>query len=65
MNYNIKFKRIKLKLSQQNLANRLGINRCKLSKLENGNFKNLTYPLMIKVAIELETTIQELFFDEE
>ncbi|WP_317312265.1 hypothetical protein [Clostridium thermobutyricum] len=36
-----------------------------LVKLEKGNYKTLKYPLMIKLANALDTTVQELFFSDE
>lgn len=65
MNSIIKIERIKRNIKQEDLSKRLGSSRCKLSALENGNFKNLTYPLMIEIAKVFNCTVQELFFKDE
>lgn len=62
---NIKIARIKKGLTQKQLCEVLKISPNKLVELERGNYKNLTYALMIKIAKALNTTAQELFFSEE
>lgn len=62
---NIKIARTKKKMNQIELCDYIGISRATLSKLENGNLDNLTYPLMIKIAKALDTTVQELFLSNE
>lgn len=62
---NIKIARIKKGLTQKQLCEVLKISPNKLVELERGNYKNLTYALMIKIAKALNTTVQELFFSEQ
>lgn len=61
----IKIARIKLDLTQKELAKKVGISHVTLSKIEKGNYENLTYKTMKKLANALDTTVQELFFSEE
>ncbi|MGV3027069.1 helix-turn-helix transcriptional regulator [Clostridium thermobutyricum] len=65
MNLNIKMTRIKRGIKQEELSKMIGVSRSKLSMLENGNFSNLTYPLMFKISKALGVSVQELFFDKE
>ena len=61
--YTLKFLRMQKNLTQDELCNLVGIGRGKLSKLENGDYSNLTYPLMVKISKVLDKDIKELFFD--
>lgn len=61
---NIKLERIKLDLTQKKLAKKVGISHVTLSKIEKGNYENLTFKTMRKLAEALDTTVQELFFSE-
>ena len=63
MNYNVKFARINKQLTQEELCKLIGISRNKLSAIENGNFKTLSYELMVKLSDVLDVSIQELFFN--
>ncbi|WP_300348119.1 helix-turn-helix transcriptional regulator [Clostridium sp.] len=60
-NLNIKIARIEKGFSQQELAKILGISRNKLSILENGNFENLTYPLIKKFLKVLDIDLNKIF----
>lgn len=62
--YTLKFLRMQRNLTQDELCNLVGIGRGKLSKLENGDYSNLTYPLMIKLSRILDKSVIELFFNE-
>lgn len=62
---NIKLKRISKDLTQKELAKKVGISNVTLSKIEKGNYENITLKTMIKLAKELNTTVQELFFGDE
>lgn len=45
-------------------AEKVGISRQYLTALENGKCTNPSRELMIKIAKELNSTVQELFFEE-
>ncbi|MBO3323471.1 helix-turn-helix transcriptional regulator [Clostridium perfringens] len=61
----IKLARVKLGLTQKELAKKVGISHVTLSKIEKGNYENLTLRTMLKLAAALKTTVQELFFSDE
>ena len=65
MNRSIKIARIKKDISQKELCKSIGIGVNSLVKLEKGDFSNLKYPTMIKLADALGKTPVELFFSEE
>lgn len=65
MNRTLKSARVKKNLNQKELCQTVGIGINTLVKLEKGNYKTLKYPLMIKLANALDTTVQELFFSDE
>lgn len=62
---NLKIRRIKMKKKQKEIAEQVGITQQYLANLENGRSKNPSRDLMIKLAVALDTTVQELFFSEE
>lgn len=62
-NLKLKFKRMELGLTQQELADKVGISRYYLSCLELGKNTNPSNKLMQKLATELGSTVQELFFE--
>lgn len=61
---NIKIKRIENGLTQKQLRELVKISSNKIANIERGNFKNVDYDLMLKLAEVLNTTPQELFFKE-
>lgn len=61
----IKLLRVKLGLTQKELAKKVGISHVTLSKIEKGNYENLTLRTMLKLADALDTTVQDLFFSDE
>lgn len=63
MNINLKVARLKKSLTQKELAKRVGVTNKYLSQLENGISKNPSNKLMVLLANELESTVQELFFE--
>ena len=52
-------------MTQHQLCELVGIGMSTLVKLEKGNFKNLKYPTMLKLAEALNVPVQELFFSED
>ena len=65
MNMNLKLARIKKGLTQRQLGKLVGLSNVTISHIENSNSDNVTKSIMIKIAKELDTTVQALFFDEE
>ena len=58
----LKLKRISRKMKQKELAEKSGICIQYLSDLENGRASNPSKKLMERLAANLESTVQELFF---
>lgn len=61
----LKLKRIEKGIKQYELAEKVGISRYYLSYLERGKSKNPSNMLMLKLAQELDTSVEDLFFDKE
>ena len=63
---NLKFKsaRAALDLSQQDLADRVGVSRQTINAIEKGDY-NPTVNLCIAICKALGKTLDELFWDEE
>ncbi|HBG1613758.1 TPA: helix-turn-helix transcriptional regulator [Clostridioides difficile] len=59
----LKLKRIEKGIKQYELAQKVGISRYYLSSLERSKSKNPSNMLMLKLAQELDTSIEDLFFD--
>lgn len=62
---NIKIARIKVGLTQKELAQIVGISHVTIGKLEKGNYDGISKGNMIKIAAALNSTVQELFFSNE
>ncbi|HAG9930952.1 TPA: helix-turn-helix domain-containing protein [Escherichia coli] len=62
---NIRRMREAAKLSQQELAEKSGISKAQISRLENGTQKNPQIQTVIALATELGTTVEEIIFGEE
>lgn len=65
MGLKIKLRRIELGIKQKDLADKLGISKQYLNRLEAGRNKNPNRQLMIDIAETLKTDVQTLFFSEE
>lgn len=61
---NVKIARIKKGLTQQELCKIVKTSPKKLVEIERGHYEKVTKELMEKIAVALDSTIQELFFDE-
>ncbi|KAA8673392.1 helix-turn-helix transcriptional regulator [Clostridium sp. HV4-5-A1G] len=61
----LKVRRIEKRLTQCELADKIGISRYYLSALERGKAKNPSIAVMKAISKELDTPVQELFFSEE
>lgn len=62
MGLNLKLRRISLGKKQKDIAKNVGITNQYLCKLESGKAKNPSREIMIKLAVELNSTVEELFF---
>lgn len=60
---NIKAYRTIKELTQEDLANRVGVRRETIMRLENAKY-NPSLELAVKISKELDTTIEELFYFE-
>ncbi|BDU86346.1 helix-turn-helix transcriptional regulator [Clostridium perfringens] len=65
MGIRLKLRRIALGKKQKDLAEELNISQQYLANLENGKSNNPNRELMIKIAKLLNSTVQELFFDDD
>ncbi|WP_415967195.1 helix-turn-helix transcriptional regulator [Faecalitalea cylindroides] len=61
MDNKVKEIRIKIGLSQEELANKSNISRYLISKIENGEDVNLTKNTMISISKALEKPVIEVF----
>lgn len=61
----IKLKRIELGIKQKDLAKAVGITSQYMMNIENGKAKNPSIEIMRKIAFELKSSVQELFFEKE
>ena len=59
---NVKLARIRRGLTQEQLRSALKISSNRLINIEKGDYTNLKYPLMLKIANVLGTSPIELFF---
>ncbi|MCG0275630.1 MAG: helix-turn-helix transcriptional regulator [Thermosediminibacteraceae bacterium] len=62
--FKIKYIREKSGITQEKLAEKVGISRIYLNELENGRKKNPSFKLLKKIAKALEVKISDLFEDE-
>lgn len=65
MKYKIKALRVGNGYNQGEFAEKIGISREYMRLIENGKAKNPNIKIMKRIAEVLDTTVQELFFDEE
>lgn len=64
MKNNVKIARIKLSITQQQLAQRVGVTRQTIGLIEKGEY-NPSLQLCISIAKELNKTLDELFWEVE
>lgn len=64
MGYKIKELREKMKMTQEELAEKSGVSRVTISGLENGTDRTTTTKTLQNIARALEVTIDQVFFDE-
>lgn len=61
---NVKIKRIMMNLTQKQLAAIVGTSNVTMGKIEKGNFDNVQFGTLKKIAAALDSTIEELFLSE-
>ena len=61
MDNRVKEIRIEMKLSQEELANKSGLSRYLISKIENGDDVNITKNTMISISNALNKKVTEVF----
>lgn len=64
LNMRLRLARVELGLSQQELAEKVGVTRQTIGLIENGNY-NPTLHLCIRIARTLHRTLDQLFWDAE
>lgn len=64
MGYKIKEKREEVGMTQEELSEKSGISRTTISGLENGTVRATTTKTLVKLAKALNTTVDQIFFDE-
>ena len=64
MGYRIKERREELRMTQEELAEKSGVSRGTISALENDTAKTTTTKTLLKIAASLNTTMDQLFFDD-
>ncbi len=62
---NLKMRRIQLGIKQKDLAEKVGITSQYLMMLEKGKAKNPSLEIMKNLSTELNSTVQELFFEQD
>lgn len=65
MGLKLKMRRVELRRKQKDLAEKVNVSQQYLCGLENGRVTNPSREVMIKIAKELNTSVQELFFSDE
>ena len=63
MGCKIKERREMLRMSQEDLSRKSGVSRQTISSIENATDKNVSIKTLEKIAVALDTTVGELFFD--
>lgn len=61
MDNKVKEIRIEMKLSQEELANKSGLSRYLISKIENGDDVNITKNTMISISSALNKKVTDVF----
>lgn len=64
MEFKIKEKRTEKNLTQEELANKSNVSRNLIARLESGELKSCSTTTLEKLAEALDTTVNNLFFDE-
>lgn len=62
MGYKIKERREELRMSQEELSQKSGVNRTTISALETGKAEQVLTGTLVALANALDTTIDKIFF---
>lgn len=62
---NAKLTRIKLGLTQRDIIKKTGLSSATISKIEKGKVDNIQLGTLKKLAAALNSTVEELFLNEE
>lgn len=62
---NAKLTRIKLGLTQRDIIKKTGLSSATIAKIEKNRIDNITLGTLKKLAAALDSTVQELFLNEE
>ena len=62
MGYKIKERREELRMSQEELSQKSGVNRTTISSLETGKAVNVLTGTLVALANALDTTIDKIFY---
>ena len=65
MGYKIKEKRKEKNMTQEELAAKSGVSRVTISGLENGTVRATSSKTLVKLARALDTTVDQIFFQED
>lgn len=60
----MKIKRLMANISQKDLAKLVGVSNVTIVKIEKGNFNNVKFGTLKKIAELLDSSIEELFLSE-
>lgn len=64
MGYRIKERREELRMSQEELSEKSGINRTTISMIETGKTENIMTGTLVALAKALDTTVDKIFCPE-
>lgn len=64
MGYKIKERREELRMSQEELSEKSGVNRTTISAIETGKAENVMTGTLVALAKALETTVDKIFCPE-
>lgn len=64
MGYKIKERREELRMSQEELSEKSGVNRTTISAIETGKAENIMTGTLVALAKALETTVDKIFCPE-
>ena len=62
MGYKIKEVRESKNMTQEQLSEKSGISRCTISALENGSDRATSTKTLVKIALALGVTVDQIFF---
>lgn len=61
---NVKIKRLIVNMNQKDLAALVGVSNVTIVKIEKGNFDNVKFGTLKKIAEILDSSIEELFLSD-